>query len=94
MGSEEVCFVGQIALNWPIFKQKFYTDFLVVERNSVPTLKPVLEQFDFKTLITGNSNTKQVSDQLKLEADKLGINNHIVSQQGALKLVGRNRRNK
>lgn len=85
-GHKKFIFLNKTGSYFPDLHQKIYTDFLVIEGNSIQSLKLLLEQFEFKHLIIGASITKQLDRQLKEEADRLQLNNHSLRQQGALKV--------
>lgn len=81
-GQKKFVFIDKANLPWPRFAKKVSTDFLVIEENALLNLQPLLDQFDFDTLIIGASNKKQLALQLKMEADQLSLNSHSLHQQG------------
>jgi len=70
--------------NLPYLDKKIYTDFLVVEENSVTTLKPLLERFDMGMLVIGTSNRRFLTRKLQREATQHSLGTHSLLEQGAL----------
>ena len=68
----------------PRFISKVSTDFLVVENNAVTALQPLLDRFDFDTLVIGASNSRALAQQLQGAATQHGLHSHSLLQQGAL----------
>ncbi len=67
-----------------ISSAKVHTDFLVVEENALTTLQPLLDRFDFGTLVIGASNRRSLAQKLQEEALKYRLHSHSLLQQGAL----------
>ena len=68
----------------PRFVAKVHTDFLVVENNAVTALQPLLDRFDFDTLVIGASNSRALAQQLQGAATQHGLHSYSLLQQGAL----------
>ena len=77
-------FIGKSGGDLPHFAEKIPTDFLVVEENAVTTLQPLLDRFDFGTLVIGASNQRFLAQQLQEEAVRHGLRSHSLLQHGAL----------
>jgi competence protein ComEC len=77
-------FVSGNGENLPSLAARVHTDFLVVEENAVATLQPLLDRFDFGTLVLGASNRRSLTQKLQEEALRSGLQSHALSQQGAL----------
>jgi competence protein ComEC len=77
-------FLGKSGRELPRFAKKVPTDFLVVEENAVTTLQPLLDRFDFGTLVIGASNQRLLAQQLQEVAAQCGLYSHSLLQHGAL----------
>ncbi len=80
-------FIDKNTKKLPSLKEKVYTDFLVVEENAVTTLQPLLDRFEFDTLVIGASNKRSLAEQLQAEAEQGGLHSHSLLQQGALTIA-------
>jgi competence protein ComEC len=76
-------FINKNSNRLPHLAEKIDADFLVVEENSVTTLQPLLDRFNFSTLVIGASNQRSLAQQLQEEAIKCGLHSHSLLQQGA-----------
>jgi len=79
-------FLDKNSKKLPHLAEKVYTDFLVVEENVVTTLQPLLDRFDFGTLVIGASNRRLLAHQLQEEATQHGLYSHSLLPQGAFTL--------
>ena len=77
-------FVDKQSKKLPYLAEKVYTDFLVVEENALTALQPLLDRFDFGTLVIGASNRRSLAQKLQEEALKYRLHSHSLLQQGAL----------
>lgn len=80
-------FIDNDSRELPRMSKRLYADFVVIEENAVATLQPVLERFDFDTLVIGSSNKMGLSQQLQQEATQRRISNHALLQQGTLTIA-------
>lgn len=81
---KKIIFIDQSIDNVPKLTEKVYMDVVIVEKNAVHTLKPLLNRFDMDMLVIGASNHRSLSQKLQYEASQHGLCSHALLQQGAL----------
>ncbi|MGI9545521.1 MAG: ComEC/Rec2 family competence protein, partial [Cyclobacteriaceae bacterium] len=65
---------------------KISLDILIVENNSIKSLKELSDRIAFKTLIIGSTNRTRLAEKLRKEAEDLAINYHSLPLQGAFEI--------
>ena len=68
------------------FKKVINTDFVIINNQSVKSVKWLNEHFSFKHLIISNKNSRFYSQRMKAQATKLGLSVHTMKVDGALRI--------
>ena len=81
---KQFIFVSSNSLSCLRFASRVPTDFLILENNAVTALQPLLDRFDFATLVIGASNDRALAQRLQAAATQRGLHSHSLREQGAL----------
>ena len=68
------------------FKDRIATNLIVINNESVKSLKWLIEHFTFDQIILNNQNSNYYIKKMKNEADRLGIDLHSLKSDGALRI--------
>ncbi|WP_425392707.1 ComEC/Rec2 family competence protein [Ekhidna sp.] len=68
------------------FKKRIDTDLIIINNQSVKSLKWLKDHFDFELVVIGNKNPRYYSRKMKVQAAEFDVALHSLKEDGALRL--------